>query len=233
MRALNPTHLSCFGAMLLLSLLAVPTPAMGELLIDKLIVELRQGKVNRQDLTVWNKSPDRVYILVEPSLITNPGKSTQRRVNSVDPREIGLLASPQRMILEPGQQRLLRIASLTTDASLERVYRVTVRPVVNEDAADGGLELLVGYDLLVLARPAITDFSVTTLRQGQQLTLRNEGNSSVELLKIRQCDRSGHCSDQTGKRLYAGAEWQTQLNSHGPAELFFSTADGPKTKTVK
>ena len=44
------------------------------------------------------------------------------------------------------------------------------------------------------------------------MTFRNDGNVSVELSQGRQCNASGNaCSDLPGKRLYAGAQWVTQV----------------------
>jgi hypothetical protein len=124
------------------------------------------------------------------------------------------------MILEPGERRLLRIASLAPITNEEHVYRVTVKPVVGGvDAKDSGLKLLVGYDVLVLVRPAQPVTNVSAVRVGKKLVFRNAGNVSVEIVDGKQCNASHvECSALPGKRLYSGASWTVELGSDGPAE---------------
>jgi P pilus assembly chaperone PapD len=104
------------------------------------------------------------------------------------------------------------------NADRERVYRVTVKPVVGGiESEESGLKVLVGYDVLVLVRPAQSNPNVTASRSGQRLSFSNSGNVSVELINGRQCN-SGQCTELPGKRLYPGASWTVELNSDSPAE---------------
>jgi hypothetical protein len=85
---------------------------------------------------------------------------------------------------------------------------VTVKPVVGELSSEqAGLKILVGYDVLVLVRPRTAQPRVAGTRAGNVLTLRNNGNVSVELMSGKQCDNAGQaCLPLTGGRLYAGAQ---------------------------
>ncbi len=198
----------------------VATPARADLVLSELIVDLQSGKHLRDDVEVWNNSPDRAYVAVEPREIVNPSLPSEAARREPDPEKLGLLVSPNRMILEPGQRKILRIATLSASADKEHVYRVTVKPVVGEvDSKDSGLKLLVGYDLLVLVRPAQPVANVTAVRSGRKLTFSNAGNVSVEIVDGRQCDSSrAHCVELPGKRLYAGASWTVELGSDAPVE---------------
>jgi P pilus assembly chaperone PapD len=124
------------------------------------------------------------------------------------------------MILEPGQRKLIRIASLGASADRERVYRVTVKPVVGAiQSDDSGLKVVVGYDVLVLVRPAQPLANVAGSRSGRELAFTNSGNVSVELIDGRQCDgASAKCTPLPGKRLYPGASWKVELPADAPAE---------------
>ena len=136
-------HLKRIG--LALGALLLPAAAHAELVLSELIVELQPGKHIRDDLEVWNNAPDRAFVAVEPREIINPSLKSQSDRRDPDPEKLGLLVSPSRMILEPGERRLLRIASLAPSTDQEHVYRVTVKPVVGGvDAKDIGLKLLVG-----------------------------------------------------------------------------------------
>ena len=200
------------------------TSARADIVLSQLIVELQPGSHNREDVEIWNSDQERAYVAVEPAEIMNPGRPDQSRRQEPDPLKLGLLVAPSRMILEPGQRKLVRIAALGAEPSRERVYRVTVKPVSGPLASDSsGLKLLVGYDVLVLVRPNQAQPEVVGTRSGRTLSLSNGGNVSVELTAGRQCD-AGHCVDLPGKRLYAGAQWTLELPSEGPVDY---TATSP------
>nr|NUR37119.1 fimbria/pilus periplasmic chaperone [Sphingomonas sp.] len=198
-------------------LCSVSAAVRAEVLLSQLIVELRDGAVTG-DIDVWNSSPDRAYVAAEPREIVNPGTPAQADRKTPDPEKLGLLVAPARMILEPGQHKLLRIASIGQASATERVYRVTVRPEVGGVASEkSGLKILVGYDVLVLVRPATAHAAVVGKRTAGGITFTNQGNVSVELVDGRQCDSAGQgCVSLPGKRLYAGAEWTEPLKSASP-----------------
>lgn len=188
--------------------------ARAELVLSQLIVELKANGKTRDDIEVWNDSPERAYVAVEPAEIVNPGQSSEKRTQEPDPEKRGLLVSPTRLILEPGQRKLVRLAILSGPADQERVYRVAVKPVAGELTSDqSGLKILVGYDVLVLVRPANPEPRLVAQRSGNMLTFQNQGNASLELVDGRQCSAEGKCISLPGKRLYAGAEWREQLHS--------------------
>ena len=190
----------------LLGLLASASPAAAELVLSQLVVELAPGQQDRADIEVLNRSPDRSFVTVEPREVVAPGTVQESSRSDPDPEKLGLLVSPERIVLEPGERRLMRIAALGS-SDRERVYRVRVEPVVGQlSAQSSGLKILVGYDVLVLVRPAEAKPHVSGSRSGGDLKLLNDGNVSVELVDGRACDASMHsCRDLPAGRLYAGA----------------------------
>ena len=116
---------ACAGTALLAA-----APARADIVLSELIVDLQPGKQTRDDIEVWNSSPDRAFVALEPREILNPSLPSQTARKDPDPEKLGILVSPARMILEPGQRKLIRIAALSTNPDRERVYRVTVKPVV-------------------------------------------------------------------------------------------------------
>ena len=207
--------------------LAPIAPARAELVVSQLIVELKPGSSRVQDVELLNDSPERSYVAVEAREMIEPGTSTERSVAPVDPEKLGVLVSPRRMILEPGQRRTLRIAALGPAISQERVYRVTVKPVVGDVSGETGLKLLVGYDLLVLVRPGAIQSSVEAGRRDGKLVITNRGNASVELVDGKQCDSDGrNCRDLPGKRLYAGASFEQSLPSPNGGQYRVRSVDG-------
>jgi P pilus assembly chaperone PapD len=200
--------------------LLAATPAFAELVLSELIVDLQPGKSQRDDIEVWNNSPERAFVAIEPREIIDPSLPTQSVRAESDPEKLGILVSPARMILEPDQRKLVRIATLRPAGNKEHVYRVTIKPVVGRIASDAtGLKLLIGYDVLVLVRPLQPLPNVIATRKGNELMFRNAGNVSVEMIDGRQCNiNHQQCSELPGKRLYPGATWSVQLQSDAAAE---------------
>lgn len=210
------------------SAMAMASPASAELLVSQLVVEFRPGAPRTSDVEVANNSPERAYVLVEPREVLNPGTPFEKHVTLPDPGKLGLLVSPARFILEPQQRRTVRIAAIGSPTDEERVYRVTIKPVTGEvTGTDSGLKLLVGYDLLVIARPPAIKRDVRAQRNGLELTLTNLGNASVELAEGKQCDGKGEkCEALPGKRLYAGASWKQTLPRATGGEYRARSPDG-------
>ena len=227
------TRQSCYLVAALASAVLPAAAARADIVLSQLIVDLQSGRHDREDIEIWNNGPERAYVAVEPREIIDPGEASQSSRQDPDPQKLGLLVAPARMILEPGQRKLLRIASIAPDSGHERVYRVTVKPVAGRlSSADSGLKVLVGYDALVLVRPAAAHAEVTGTRAGQRLTLRNDGNVSVELVHGKQCDPTGkNCRDLPGKRLYAGAQWTQTLPAAGRVEYMIMSPAGQNPRS--
>jgi P pilus assembly chaperone PapD len=214
-------------ATLFAGLLAAPSPAGAELVLSQLVVELAPGRQDRADIEVLNRSPERSFVTIEPREIVAPGTSGESSRTDPDPEKLGILVSPERMVLEPGEQRLMRIASLAP-GDRERIYRVRVEPVMGKlSSPSSGLKILVGYDVLVLVRPSELRPHVSGSRSGNALRLVNDGNVSVELLGGRACDSSmRNCRDLPGGRLYAGASRSVLVD--GAAKVQYELKAGAK-----
>jgi len=195
------------GAFLAVAGLAEPIGmAHAELLVSQLVVELAPGEHRRSDVEIMNSGPERIFVSVEPREILHPGTPAESGRSDPDPEGLGLLVSPARLILDPGQRKLLRIASIAT-SDRERVFRVTVKPVVGQlESEASGLKVLVGYDMLVIVRPDAPNPHVTAARANGRLILTNDGNVSVELDDGKGCDSAmKNCQALPGGRLYVGA----------------------------
>jgi len=207
--------------------------AQAEMVLSQVIVDLMPGKPLRDDIEVWNDSPERMYVAADPFEIRNPGTPQEQRIPAADPEQSGLLVAPQRLVLEPGERRLVRIAATGERPAADRIYRVAIKPVAGAITADrSALKILVGYDTLVLVRPAQFTGDVTGQRNGKILTLTNAGNTSQELFDGRQCDASGKdCRDLPAKRLYAGATWSQPVPFDTPVSYKASIGGTVRQRT--
>lgn len=168
----------------------IPAPALAQLSINKLWVEFDQDNASRTDLVVRNDSKDRYYLTVKSSEIVKPGADDESRVEIADPEKLGLLVTPNRLVLEPGASRSIRLVSLNHDLAQDRVYRVYVRPEIgaiegvaapkqNDSAI--AIKVLTAYDVLVIARPRRANPQITATRSATAVTLTNNSNSNVLL----------------------------------------------------
>lgn len=210
------------AAMLALGLAA---PATADMVLDKVILDFTPGAPPRDDIEVWNSGTERLYVMVEPHEVIAPGLPEEHRVSDPDPAKLGVLVTPQRLVLEPGERHLIRIAAIVPRGPRDRIYRVTIKPVVGEvSAAQTAIKLMVGYDALVIYRPEAPQGSVTATRAGGTITFANDGNSNVELYQGRQCDAAGKdCRELPARRLYAGQHWQQPLTRGTPIEYRVAT----------
>jgi Mat/Ecp fimbriae periplasmic chaperone len=206
--------------------------AHAELVLSQVIVDFLPGKPMREDIEVWNSGSERMYVSAEPFEIVAAGTPQERRVAVALAENSGLLVSPQRLVLEPGERRIVRVAATGARPPSDIVYRLAVKPVAGAISAEtDALKVLVGYDALVLVRPETVTGTgtVDARRSGRTLTLTNTGNTAQELFDGRQCDAGGgNCQALPAKRLYPGAAWEQELPYD--TEVSYKTAIGPTVR---
>lgn len=219
-----------FRALALVASVALVAEAHAEMVLSQVIVDLLPGKPPREDIEVWNDGAERMYVLAEPFEIHRPGTAAEQRVAVTDPEQAGLLVSPLRLVLEPGERRTIRIAAIGARSATDRIYRVTIKPVAGSvTAEDSALKVFVGYDTLVLVRPETFEGDVEAIRNGRSLTLRNSGNTAHEMFDGRQCNAAGDdCRELPAKRLYPGATWEQQLPFETPVS--YRSSIGPTVR---
>lgn len=132
----------------------------------------------------------------------------------------GLIASPARLIVPAQGMQAVRLLYRGPRDS-ERYFRLRFMPVlpetgdgfaVNEQEAEqyrdslkAGVNLMAGYGTLLFVRPAESRFQTPVRRQGGQLTVVNEGNSTVVLDHFRQCQAPAQgCEPATKHHLLPG-----------------------------
>lgn len=196
-------------------------PASAQLAIDRLWVDVDDGSLARSDLVLRNESKDIYYITVSPSEIVEPGTEAENRKTYSDPEDLGLLITPNRLILKPDEMRAVRIVSLNRDLTRDRVYRVNITPQIGElefeqnSAEDRGLalKLLAAFDVLVTVRPKSSKANLYARRSGDKLTLGNDGTSNILLLDGWVCPAEGQSLAASTEDFYLGS-----ANASSPAD---------------
>lgn len=205
-------------------------PAGATLGISMAIVDFADPARRVADIEVENRGKDRLYVTVEASLIANPGTATERRVQEQDPEKLGLLVTPARLVLEPGERKLVRFALTGDPGAQDRIFRVLIKPVVGKIKSETtAIKVLLGFDVLVIQRPAQAQAGLVAQRQGGFLVFRNTGNTNVLLFDGKQCAQ--RCQPMEAKRIYAGAEWRVRIN--GAAPVTYKVQTGGKLELGK
>lgn len=200
-------------------------PASAQLAVDRLWVDFQSGAADRTDVTLRNESSDVYYITVSPVEVQNAGLPNETRVTEADPDKLGLLVTPNRVVMQPGDTRSIRIVSLNQGLKTDRVYRVTITPQVgdivdnNAAAPDHAMsvKLLAAYELLVTVRPDGSKSKVDVKRVADGITLTNLGNTNVLYFDGEDCPANSDaavgakCIKVGSKRLYVGNAWHVKL----------------------
>lgn len=221
-------------AMLPVLLLAGYVPqAQAEIILSQVIVDLQPDRPDYQDIEIWNSASERAFVQVEPAEILNPGLPAEHRERIVDPEQGGLLVSPQRLVLEPDERRIIRIAAIAARGEQERIYRVAVRPVAGDVGMETtGLKVLLGYDVLVLLRPAALKGDVTAIRRSGTIEFTNNSNFAHEIYDGKQCNEQGDaCVNLPSTRLYPGATWSVPLTYPTRVDVMLSAGGNPVRKS--
>ena len=212
---------------LILIVLICPNLLLADMVLNKSIIYFEPGEPNREDLEIQNVGDDPLYVQITPKIVHKPGTDKQAREIFDNPKEAGLLVSPNKLIVPPKGRKLLRFVNLNKNPQEERVYRVSVTPVVGDlTAKQSGVKLLIGYEVLVLVHPINGNFELTHQRTANQLTVSNHGTQNVLLRKGTQCapgiEDEALCTQVAGKRLYPGNTWITELEENLPVTYFLS-----------
>lgn len=218
-------------AALPLAAMAGAVPAEAGIALSKVIVDLPADTPPRDDIEVSNDSNERQYVLAEPAVIQAPGTPQEKRVDSADPAVTGLLVTPQKLVLEPGERKLVRVALVAPRGSDERVYRLAIKPVAGTISAEqSALKVFIGYDVLIIVRPTVATGKVTATRTARAITFHNGSNASVEMSEGRQCDAAGrNCASLPAMRLYANADWTVPIERDTPVEYRLQTGKSSTT----
>jgi P pilus assembly chaperone PapD len=210
-----------------------PLSSDAQVVIDKVEIELDVS--NRyDDIELTNPGDEPLYIQIEPSRIEHPGRPNEQRVSERNPESLGLLITPLRLIVPPGERHRVRVVALEPQPRMDQVFRVTIRPVVGrvETREKAAVKVIVAYDVLVLVRPPDAHASIEIDRNGRTATLRNTGNSSAVLHDGQQCDTSQTaCQTLPARRLYGGAEMKLELPYDTPASYVVRFRERIGTRT--
>jgi P pilus assembly chaperone PapD len=217
--------------------IALPLSALAaEISVSPLRINFQAGKgaaSKFQNFKIFNMSKKQTaYVTLTTYAVPNPGeKSSQKtktKVSLGDALKSGLTVSRNRVEIMPGQSKTVRLSNvLPSSPKKDKVFEVEVMPAVGKlvpvqhktKDVEGGIRIVVGYDVGVVIRPEHATAVVTVTRKGDEATFRNSGNSNALISKLKQCRSKDHCvALKNEKRLYAGNVWTVKLKKDEPVQ---------------
>lgn len=223
--------------------LLVPVLASGGakagIFVDRSIVTFEEGGTSRQDVRISNDDTENpAYIQMEVLEVEAPGTKREKQVHVTDPEKATLLATPEKAIIPPEGQKLVRIVNLAPREEEERIYRVNVTPILpplSEKEEGNIVRVVVAYQLLVIVTPETPEVNWTARRNGKRLTFTNTGNTNVLLHTGRQCASPGSddCKELATHRLYAGNSWVQDLPFDQPVEYMVKSLSGETDEIIR
>lgn len=201
------------------------------MILSQNIIHFDSGALSYKTIQVKNVGKDTLYINSFPTQVTQPGSEKEKRLTIKNPRQLGLLISPKRFKLLPGQSQFVQISSVKREQDEDLVYRVKFSPTVADITANrSGLKILIAYELLVLVQPATTNADLLYEQRGEMLWLENKGNTNILLASGTHCLDDDQCIDLPSKRLYAGQNMQIPLKTN--ALVDYRIKIGSKNKNI-
>ncbi len=219
---------NCLAAIILL--LCGTTAAQADFIISSAIVEFTKDGPSQQDVDIISRSKDNEYLSVDVVEVVNPGMPQESRRTIDDSAQSGLLVTPDKMILDGGNRKVLRLVLLNPPDDKEHVYRVAIKPVIKgvDNSSKVGLKILVGYEILVIVRPAAMQVQYQAARRGKIFSAINTGNTDVIFQNGKQCETGDtNCKTPNGLRVYPGTTAQVELPFDQP--VLYAIWDGKDT----
>jgi len=206
----------------LLFFIIIAFPVHADMVLSNVILDFDAGSQLRRDVEIKNTGKETLYISVKVFKIIAPHRAKPKRRELRNPRSAGLLVSPKRLKLLPGQRKLLRIVVRKPATRKDHIYRVTFKPKIGKVKSNQpiAVKILIAYDMLVIVRPPNAEPKLRVKHSGRTLTFYNAGNTNVLIRKLKQCNRNKtNCIELAGNRLYVRERWQVQLPREGPVEV--------------
>ncbi|MFK8076426.1 MAG: molecular chaperone [Granulosicoccus sp.] len=213
----------------LLVLITTASTAQAQISVSKSVLEFNEENLI-QDLDVTNTGDFKIFLNLSVAQIRNPHTANPERVELTDPRTSPVLVSPKQLLIPPGQRKRVRVILRKLPKKVDHVYRLAIKPFTGDVQLDtdrpantkaSAIKILLGYDILLLARPKDAVGKLAVKRTADKLYFKNMGNTNVLLRRMRQCNSNGRdCVDLTPNRVYAGELYKVDLPKKGSARKY-------------
>ena len=131
--------------------------AYASFIISSAILEFTSDSPKQLDIELVSRSEESDYIVAEMTEVLHPGTADEIRHEVTDVNDSALLVTPDKNILTGGGRKILRFVLLKAPDAQEHIYRIALKPMIRDVANSSklGLKVLIGYEVLVIIRPAM------------------------------------------------------------------------------
>ena len=203
--------------------------ALAQITVNKSVLEFNEKNLV-QDVDITNTGDYKIFLNLTVAKIKNPHTANPERVELKDPRTSPVLVSPKQVLIPPGQRKRVRIILRKTPKDVDDVYRLAIKPFTGDvqiendrppEAKSSAVKILLGYDILLLARPMDAVGKLAVKRTSKALWFKNTGNTNVLLRRMQQCNAAGNdCEELVPNRVYAGEIYKVDLPKRGSAKQY-------------
>lgn len=203
--------------------------ALAQIIVNKSVLEFNEDNLV-QDIDITNTGDYKIFLNLSAAKIENPHTANPERVELTDPRTSPVLVSPKQVLIPPGQRKRVRVILRKTPKNVDDVYRLAIKPFTGDvqiendrpaEAKSSAVKILLGYDILLLARPKNAVGELAVKRTSKALWFKNTGNTNVLLRRMQQCNAAGdQCEDLRPNRVYAGEVYKVDLPKKGSAKKY-------------
>ena len=192
-----------------------------------MVVDFTHDDEHHQDIQVFNKANDNLYVNVDVVEVLNPGTEQEERVPVKDLKQRSLIVTPNKLIVPGNSKKTVRVVTLAEAEKTDRIFRIDFSPALGKlKARRSAIKILVAYQPLVIIRPSTPVMNIKAVRKGKVITFNNMGNTNALLQNGQQCNPQNitECQQLTNRRLYAGNVWKLDLPYDAPVS--FEVNDG-------
>lgn len=207
-----------------IGLTTLTSDALAQLRVNKMIAILGPETRGRADFELYNSSENTIYLSNKLFVVPDPINRAER-TELTDPRNSPVVVTPRDLVLGPGDRRLIRVFTTGDPADVDRVFRLTVNPQPQDfESSATSVQVLVGYDLLIIQPPESPNAAYNVTRDGVTLTVANSGNTNVFFDRIEYCPTEDEeCTSLGARRVYAGETSQFDVDGAGKVRLRYRT----------
>lgn len=164
--------------------------AEGELMVMPATLKVYNN--HEHTVNVKNLGDAPLYLSISLQKVMNPGESPEKKQPISALTHPGMLASPDKLTLGPGQSRTISLKSLV-EPEAETLYRLYIVPVRSmqveeapEDKITAPMSVAIGYGVLLrhMPPPAKQQSGWSYRCSNGGVTLENTGNVSLQLSEL-------------------------------------------------
>jgi hypothetical protein len=192
---------------------AIPCTALAGIEVDPIIKIFEPKDPLETIITVTNADPKLSFVTVQAREVMAPGEEDEKLRLDPDPASMGILVTPLRLAMEPGERRGLRLLAVNPAGPTDRVWRTKIAPAAGKvKSQQSGVAFLIAYDALIIQRAVNPVVTITGKRDDKSLTLANSGNSFGLISEVNHCLADKPCVKLPfSKRLYGGKTYVVPL----------------------